>query len=118
MPLFDQFKTIHSFASHLRTTLQWLAHKKGEKPEMDKTTLRNLNKLVGPVANDAAAQLNIGEFVNNGTINVFHERAMIDSVYHKPVKVIFDDEDIRIQMLIDQPHPFQKYSSLMLMCRR
>ncbi|GAA5092889.1 hypothetical protein [Paenalcaligenes hermetiae] len=155
VPLFDQFNTIHSFASHLKTTLHWLAYKKGEKPAMDKTTLRNLNKLVAPVANDAAAQLNIAEFTNHGTVNVIHlnsteanaiqnnakrelrledqtvsglhenvalywtvaansekskavERATIDSIYHKPVKVIFDDEDIRIRMLIDQPHPFQK----------
>lgn len=155
IPLFDQFNTIHSFASHLKITLQWLAHKKGDKPDMDKITLRNLNKLVTPVANDAAAQLNIGEFVNNGTVNVFHissteanaiqnnvkkelkledkvvtgphenvalywdvatnsnksravERARIDSIYNHPVKVSFDDEDLRRQMLIDLPHPFQK----------
>lgn len=155
VPLFEQYNTIHSFAEHLKTVLTWLAYKKGAKPDLDKITLRNVNKLVSPIANDAAAQLNVSELVNNGTINIFHissteanaiqnnvkkelnlvedavtgvhekvafywdvasnsikgrsvERAKIDSIYSRAVKVSFEDEDLRMRMLIDQPHPFQK----------
>lgn len=36
------------------------------------------------------------------------DKARIDSIYDKPVRVIFEDESMKRAMLFDEPHAFQK----------
>ncbi|QEA10882.1 hypothetical protein [Bordetella phage vB_BbrS_PHB09] len=72
IPLIDQYNVVHEFASHLKAvSAALLGRDRSEAKKLDAITLRNVAKFVEPVAKDAAAQLNVGTFENNGIVNVF-----------------------------------------------
>lgn len=56
--IIDQGLKIVEFAKHLRAGYEWLLGR-GEKPDLDQESLRNLSSIVEPIAKDRAGQINI-----------------------------------------------------------
>jgi len=71
LPLFDAAKTVLEYSDYLKTIFDWALGKTEEKPRMadDARTMKDMVKILEPVARDQGAQMNIGTVENNGTIN-------------------------------------------------
>lgn len=61
---------ILAFAKHLKTGFDFLSGLKKERPEIDNSSIRNLSKILNPIAKDGASQFNIGTLENNVYFNI------------------------------------------------
>lgn len=147
LPFLETTNTILDFASYLKQGALWLLGREERQPRLDPVDLRNISKILQPVAKDAGSQVIISGNVNIDTLNVslsldsveanaiqnrvrnlleaskqpervivqrvlFYwdttkygskstsvDRGSVDSIYSKPLKVIFDDEKLKYEMI-------------------
>jgi len=71
LPLFDAARTIFEYSDYLKAVIDWALGKTEEKPKLadEARTLKDMVKILEPVARDQGAQMNIGTVSNHGTIN-------------------------------------------------
>lgn len=102
VPMFDQVNVVHDFALNITAAINWLIGKDGEKPSsLDKPTLQNISKIVRPVVEDSAGQLNIGTLVNNGTVNL---QMSINSTEAKTIQDSANKELALLNESVAGPH--------------
>ncbi len=144
--------TAISFSKHLKSAYDFLTGKSTDVVELDKHSLQSLNKIVEPVAKDAASQLNIGTLNGNVVLNIsstdanaaqntikkllvasdsssvkLHEKVLlyiwqaradahnksgdkgiIESIAAHPVKIIYANDEIKQQMILNNENPFKE----------
>ena len=149
-----QFNTVASFAKNLRDSLNWLKGSGPKPADVPVSELRDLSKIVEPIAKDARGSLSIHAAENSTVVVTYRidsleanaiqnraereiesrseplqktfrqvlmywqqasvssasrsDRAVIEAVTDRPLKVIFDDEsiDIKNRMISGQSNPF------------
>jgi len=64
LPFLSYTNTVIDFCKHLKSAYDYLSGVSDEKPELIKSSYKNLSQIVEPVAKDRGSQINIGN-VNN-----------------------------------------------------
>ena len=163
VPLMWDGGALNAWTTQFAATLQWLAGKTSDRPkDLTKQDLRQINSIVGPIAQDGGSQMNIVVSEGATIVNNFHltsldagavrdrvatelkalenadshvqvnqvmtwyqakfddksetgNKAVIESITKKPVKVIFENAEVRRQMMMGSPdidRPWQQLAYL------
>jgi hypothetical protein len=59
VPLINDYNTVFSFFTSIKSIFTWLSTKVGTKPKMEIDDLRNTKKIIAPVNNHSGRQINI-----------------------------------------------------------
>jgi hypothetical protein len=88
--------TAISFVKNLKTAYDYLIGNSEEKPDLEKATLQNLNKIIEPIAKDSASQINIGDV--HGNVVLYINSTQANAAQNNIKRLMSSNDNISVKL--------------------